>query len=313
MENINFIEIETFNKYQRFLYAHDNLFYKLTELFKINKLPNKIIFRGNDGIGKSTFVYHLVNYILSKNEDDSYNMINREISDNNKSYLDLKNNVNFNFKHLKVDDYKKVISIEETREIINFFNKSSLNNKPKIFFLEGAENLNKNSSNSILKILEELPSNNYFFITFLENKPILETIKSRCYNCRLFINSHESENIKKKLFEQFNVNELFLSNLSPGNNLKLSILFKNLDINGIEFSKVILSIQNFFIEEKHSKALNLLHLCIENHFLNNLYKRNFFKSYRIRKKINKIIDNISSINNEIKSSFYEINVLLGIK
>ncbi len=81
---------------------------------------------------------------------------------------------------------KKVISIEETREIINFFNKSSINNKPKIFFLEGAESLNKNSSNSILKILEELPDNNYFFLSYLENKFLLDTIKSRCFNYRTF-------------------------------------------------------------------------------------------------------------------------------
>ncbi len=31
----------------------------------------------------------------------------KKYNENNKSYLDLVNNSNFNFKHLKVDDYKK--------------------------------------------------------------------------------------------------------------------------------------------------------------------------------------------------------------
>jgi DNA polymerase-3 subunit delta' len=313
MQDYNFINIETLNKYQRFLYGHDDLFKKLSNLFEKKKLPNKIIFNGGDGVGKATFICHLINYILSNKENDAYDINAKEIKENNKSYLDLINNINFNFKHLKVDDYKKIISIEETREIINFFNKSSINNKPKIFFLEGAENLNKNSSNSILKILEELPENNYFFISYLENKFLLETIKSRCFNCRLFINSKENITIKEKLMTQFNTNNTIIKNLTPGTNLKINMLFNELNIFDKNFSTKILTMQNFYLEEKYNKILDLMHLYIENYFANNLENNNFFKNFRIRNKINNIIYNIKSINNEIKASFYEINLLLGIK
>jgi len=313
MQNINFLNIEDLNKSQRFLYGHYNLFKKLIKLFKINKLPNKIIFSGADGVGKTTFVYHLINIILSNQEDNSYNFLQKEISANNKSYLDLISNINYNFKHLKIDDYKKIISIEETREIINFFNKSSINSKPKIFFLEGGENLNKNSSNSILKVLEELPGHNYFFITHTENKILLETIKSRCFNCRLSISSAESKIIKDELMKQFNINNKYITNLTPGINLKMNVLFKELDLQDKSFSTQILKIQNFYLEEKYNKILDLMHIYIENYFANNLEKNNFFKNFRIRNKVNNIIYNINTINNEIKSSFYEINLLLGIK
>jgi DNA polymerase-3 subunit delta' len=295
------------------LYGHDDLFINLTSLFEKKKLPNKIIFNGSDGVGKATFIYHLINFILSNKEDYSYNVKAKEIDENNKSYLDLINNINFNFKHLKVDDYKKIISIEETREIISFFNKSSINNKPKIFFLEGAENLNKNSSNSILKILEELPENNYFFISYLENKFLLDTIKSRCFNCRLFIKTNENSFIKEKLMTQFKTNRTNIRNLTPGINLKLNILFDELNIHEKDFSTKILSMQNFYLEEKYNKIIDLMHIYIENYFVSNLSKNNFFKNFRIRNKINNIIYNINSINNEIRSSFYEINLLLGIK
>ena len=313
MQDISFQNIETLNKFQRFLYGHDDLFINLTNLFEKKKLPNKIIFNGSDGVGKATFIYHLINFILSNKEDFSYNAKAKEIDENNKSYLDLINNINFNFKHLKVDDYKKIISIEETREIISFFNKSSINNKPKIFFLEGAENLNKNSSNSILKILEELPENNYFFISYLENKFLLDTIKSRCFNCRLFINTNENSFIKEKLMTQFKTNNTNIRNLTPGINLKLNILFDELNIHEKDFSTKILSMQNFYLEEKYNKIIDLMHIYIENYFVSNMGKNNFFKNFRIRNKINNIIYNINSINNEIRSSFYEINLLLGIK
>jgi DNA polymerase III subunit delta' len=313
MQNFSFQNIEILNKFQRYLYGHDDLFINLTSLFEKKKLPNKIIFNGSDGVGKATFIYHLINFILSNKEDYSYNVKAKEIDENNKSYLDLINNINFNFKHLKVDDYKKIISIEETREIISFFNKSSINNKPKIFFLEGAENLNKNSSNSILKILEELPENNYFFISYLENKFLLDTIKSRCFNCRLFINTNENSFIKEKLMTQFKTNNTNIRNLPPGINLKLNILFDELNIHEKDFSTKILSMQNFYLEEKYNKIIDLMHIYIENYFVSNLGKNNFFKNFRIRNKINNIIYNINSINNEIRSSFYEINLLLGIK
>ena len=113
MSEINIQNIETQNKYQKLLYGYDFLFKNLVALYKKNKLPNKIIFNGNDGIGKATFVYHLINVILSNNENASYDISAKQIKENNKSYLDLVNNSNFNFKHLKVDDYKKIISIEE--------------------------------------------------------------------------------------------------------------------------------------------------------------------------------------------------------
>lgn len=313
MQDISFQNIEILNKFQRFLYGHDDLFANLTSLFEKKKLPNKIIFNGSDGVGKATFIYHLINFILSNKEDYSYNVNAKEIDENNKSYLDLINNINFNFKHLKVDDYKKIISIEETREIISFFNKSSINNKPKIFFLEGAENLNKNSSNSILKILEELPENNFFFISYLENKFILDTIKSRCFNCRLFVNSNENSVIKEKLMTQFKTNNTNIRNLTPGINLKLNILFDELNLHEKDFSVKILFMQNFYLAEKYNKIIDLMHIYIENYFVSNLGKNNFFKNFRIRNKINNIIYNINSINNEIRSSFYEINLLLGIK
>jgi hypothetical protein len=93
----------------------------------------------------------------------------------------------------------------------------------------------------------------------------------------------------------------------------MNLLFDELNIYDKNFSEKILTMQNFYLEEKYSKILDLIHIYIENYFANNLEKNNFFKNFRIRKKINNIIHNIKSINNDIKSSFYEINLLLGIR
>ena len=51
------------------LIGYHKSFLNLKNLYDNNLLPSKIIFSGNKGIGKSTFAYHLSNYIFSKNEN----------------------------------------------------------------------------------------------------------------------------------------------------------------------------------------------------------------------------------------------------
>ena len=113
--------------------------------------------------------------------------------------------------------------------------------------------------------------------------------------------------------KQFDTNNTIIKNLTPGINLKMNVLFNELNIYEKDFSTKILTMQNFYLEEKYNKIIDLMHIYIENYFASNLEKNNFFKNFRTRNKINNIIYNINSINNEIKSSFYEINLLLGIK
>ena len=57
---------------QRNLFGHKKIFNQLSKLYKNNNLPNKILLSGEKGIGKSTLAYHLINFVLSENEDHSY-------------------------------------------------------------------------------------------------------------------------------------------------------------------------------------------------------------------------------------------------
>ena len=67
------------------IYGMENFFHELSGLYKHKKLPNKILLSGKKGLGKSTLAYHLINYILSENEDYKYNLENFCIHKDNKS------------------------------------------------------------------------------------------------------------------------------------------------------------------------------------------------------------------------------------
>ena len=62
------------------LFEHKEIFNQLTKLYKNDTLPNKILLSGEKGIGKSTLSYHLINFVLSENEDHPYDSENNKIN-----------------------------------------------------------------------------------------------------------------------------------------------------------------------------------------------------------------------------------------
>ena len=47
------------------LYGYENYFNSFKQLYENQKLPNTILISGPKGIGKSTFTYHFINFLLS--------------------------------------------------------------------------------------------------------------------------------------------------------------------------------------------------------------------------------------------------------
>ena len=100
---------------QTILLGHKKEFMSLVNLYSNNNFPNKILFSGEKGIGKSTLAYHLVNYILSLDEDNPYNLEKLEINIDNKSFKLTQNKSNPNFTLIDVTEDKKYINIEQIR------------------------------------------------------------------------------------------------------------------------------------------------------------------------------------------------------
>ena len=71
---------------QKKLLGLDNYILELIDLFKNNKLPNKILLSGSKGLGKATLAYHFINYSLSKDEDFNYDEENFKIDENNRTF-----------------------------------------------------------------------------------------------------------------------------------------------------------------------------------------------------------------------------------
>ena len=282
------------------LYGHYLEFCNFIDLYKNKKLPNKILLSGEKGIGKSTLAYHIINCILSFDEDHFYNEKNFQINPDNKSFKLILNKSNPNFISIDINEDKKSIDINQIRNLILTLNKSSFNTKPRFVLINNIELLNINSVNALLKIVEE-PNDNIYFILINNNKKILPTLKSRCLNYKINLTSEESANIINKILgENFKnlINEQMINNYStPGWVLNL-LSFSS--TNGVDLKEINLKdfIKKIIIEKKYKKdqfVKDILYSFIEFYFRQNVSSKNI-KLMKIQKYFLKKINNTKIFN-----------------
>ncbi len=211
------------------LFSLDNHLLEFAKLYKKKRLPSKILLSGDKGLGKSTLAFHLVNYILSINEENPYIIKESKINPDNRSYKLAINGSNPNLLLVDTLSEKKNIDINQIRELINNLNKSSFNNKERFIIIDNIETLNISSINALLKVLEEPPSNTYF-ILINNDRFILPTLKSRCVNFRISLDHKTSISVINKILDnditKFVNKDLINYYLTPGQIYHLIEFFK---------------------------------------------------------------------------------------
>ena len=258
------------------LYGYSDFFLSIKNMYDNEILPNKIIFSGNKGIGKSTFAYHLINYIFSQKEEKKYDFKNNTILSNNFSYNLIKNGTHPNFFLISNSSEKSNSQISKVREMINYTNKSSFNDQYKIILIDNIEYLNLNSINALLKIIEE-PNDKVLFLLIQDSKKkIINTLTSRCIKFNLFLNNETKNEIIEKL-----LNNNFYANLnsdfkniytSQGDIVSLHNFFKNNDIDEtITIDDFIKLLINKSLFKKNSYIIDNISYFLELYFLKKIY------------------------------------------
>ena len=319
---------EIFNKdflpnIQEKLFLYDQYFKLFIKLFKNNLLPNKILLTGQSGLGKTTFAYHFINYILSDKEVYSYDFINFTINPLNRSFRLVNQQYHPNFYLIENFIDKQTINIYQVKNMINYLNKTSYEKKIKFILIDNAEYLNLHSVNALLKIIEEPPSNT--FIIFIHNSSIklIETLKSRCIEFKIFFTNQERQKILENLLTYYDLKidmhlleKIKSHHDSPGTILKLIKLINEgvIDINSADIINVISDLMEFNLKNKNNINLNLLQNIIELFFFKELKKTN--NKYKISFNYSKVLKRLNffrKYNIDMNNTFYEIkeNIVHG--
>ena len=296
------------------LFGMNVFFNEITKLYNSKKMPTKILLSGKKGLGKSTLAYHIVNYILSENEEYKYDLTRFTINKENKSFKLVQNNTHPNFYLIDLLYDKKNIDISQIRNVISYTYKSSFNAMPRLILIDNIETLNRNSVNALLKIIEEPNQNIYFILINNNEKLILPTLKSRCLTFKINFTFEQSmlvsnQILNRNLLDLINY-ELINYYTTPGEIIDL-----------INFSKE----KN--IELKDYTLINLLNLLIDNGY----YKKNrfvkkllfnfielyFLKEYKTSKTKQKLLNFyhnfINKIHNTEKFNLDEESLFLEFK
>ena len=296
------------------LFGMKNYFNEIINLYNDGKMPTKILLSGKKGLGKSTLAYHLINYILSKNEDFKYDINNFNINDHNKSYRLIQNHSHPNFYLIDLVDEKKNIDVAQIRKMIVYTNKSSFNNEPRFILIDNIENLNKNSVNALLKIIEE-PNENLFFILINNNeKYILPTLKSRCLTFKINFTFDQSMHISNQILEGnvFNLVNLDLINYynTPGEIISLINFSKDKNINLKDYT--LINFLNLLIDNGYYKKDKLV-----KKLLINFIELFFLKEYKLSITKNALLNFyhnfITKIHNTEKFNLDEESLFLEFK
>ena len=194
--------------------------------------------------------------------------------------------------------------------MLEFSNKSSLNNRYKIILIDNIEYLNISSANALLKVLEEPYGKLIFILIHNSAKKILSTIKSRCIVFNKNIKSGDNikifEKISNKSFNHvFNkefinpymsVGDLYrITKFSEENNLNLH------DINPRDILDIILDSSN----KKHLKDLNLIIRFMQIYFYNKLLKNFSHKLFDQQSYFYQKLNNASKYNLDLDNIFLE--------
>ena len=307
------------SKNQQDLFGYSQYFDLFTSLYKKKELPNTIILSGQKGLGKSTFAYHFTNFLLSQNEKDKYSIKDFSINTNNNSFNLIQNNIHPNFFLIDRTENEKSIKIEQIRDLLKFLNKSTYNDNLKIILFDNIELLNINSSNALLKALEEPKNNTFFFIIHNSSKKIINTIKSRSLIFNINFNLSDKMKIFNNIVKNYdlNLNNIDLSRFlyfdSPGNVLNYLILLRDSNLNiSTDYLDCALFLIDLYQKQNNSDLLLLISLFVEN-FYNELSLKNQFNSsiYQFnRDKILYLIHDMNKFNLDRKNLLFTISGIL---
>jgi len=164
----------------------------LKSLLRHNRVPNSMLFTGENGIGKKTFAIYLAKSLICKSTINSESCDScsacKRIDTIFEKIRSLQPQESESFKKVIFSNhpdlgiilpFKRQILIDTIRDLEREINLEPFEAERRIFIIDEAEKMNDSSANALLKILEEPPINTYIFLISSEPNLLPVTILSR--------------------------------------------------------------------------------------------------------------------------------------
>jgi DNA polymerase III subunit delta' len=178
------------------LLGHEAPERELERLYRTRRLPHAILFTGPRGIGKATLAFRFARFLLDQDRrsdeggsdsfgafkgdrglaiDPERGVFRRVAAGGHADLLTIERAWDARRRRLRGE-----ILVEDTREVAAFFRLTAAEEGWRIVIIDGAEEMNRNAANAVLKILEEPPERGLLLLVSHNPGRLLPTVRSRC-------------------------------------------------------------------------------------------------------------------------------------
>lgn len=175
------------------LLGHEAAEAALRRLFEQHRLPHALLLTGPRGIGKATLGFRLARFVLARSSAEigaglfgqaageglfvpaESGVFRRVASGGHADLLTVERAYDPRRRRLRGE-----IVVDDVREIAGFLRLTPAEGGWRVVIVDGADEMNRNAANALLKILEEPPSRALLLLIAHSPGKLLPTIRSRC-------------------------------------------------------------------------------------------------------------------------------------
>lgn len=152
------------------------------DAFGKGRLHHAWLLCGPEGSGKATFAYRAARRLLGAAPDPARGPLGTRPDDPVARLVTARSHPDLLVLERAVEGgkTKKSISVDQARDLPEFFSKSPSQAHYRVAVIDAADDLNLNAANALLKVLEEPPERGVLFLVTHAPGRLLPTIRSRC-------------------------------------------------------------------------------------------------------------------------------------
>src|SRR6202142_1949411 len=176
------------------LVGHERAEAEMLSAYREGRLAHAWLIRGREGIGKGTLAWRFSRFVLA-NPDPAAKAVrearNLNVEPTHQAARLLAGLAHPDFALIRREGQpasKRLateISVEGVRQGLQVFQLSAAFGGWRVAIIDSAEDLNRNSANALLKMVEEPPQRSLILIVAHRPGQVLATIRSRCRRLRL--------------------------------------------------------------------------------------------------------------------------------
>ena len=164
------------------LFGHGAAERTFADAAESGRLHHAWLLTGPQGVGKATLAWRMARRLLAGagGNDLATPAVRRIVAGSHADVLTLEREVDTRTKKLR-----REVAVDQVREIAGFLHLTPAEGGWRVVVVDGAEDMNRNSANALLKVLEEPPKRAVLLLTSDAPGRLLPTIRSRCRRMRL--------------------------------------------------------------------------------------------------------------------------------